>query len=245
MNRFLRSAALGLVLVCSPLVTSAQAQSVSEANMIFKTTTFNLNASGETILAPDMATISLGVITKGGSAAAALRANTTRMSEVVAALKAAGIERKDIQTSGLSIQPQYDYSNSTQRLTGYQASNQVTIVVRNLDKLGDVVDATVKVGANNLGGVTFGLQNPQAAEDAARQNAVKALMAKADLYAKATGYRVARIVSLSESGGFTPPSAPVPMMAMARMAADAAPTPVEGGELRVRMDVSATFEMAK
>ena len=132
----------------------------------------------------------------------------------MAALKKAGIAAKDIQTSGLNLSPQYVYEqNQPPRLTGYQASNQVTVTVHDLTKLGAAVDATVNAGANQVNGISFGLNDPTAAENAAREDAVKALQAKADLYAKATGYRIGRLVSLSEGGGYTP-QPPMPMMAM-------------------------------
>jgi uncharacterized protein YggE len=119
----------------------------------------------------------------------------------------------------------------------------VTIQVRDLARLGQTVDATVNAGATNVGGISFGLQDPQAAEDAARLDAVKALQAKADLYARATGYRIVRLVSLGEGGGYTP-APPMPMYAMAkREMADS--SPVSAGELKVRVDVSATYELVK
>ena len=166
------------------------------------------------------------------------------MNQVIAALKKGGIADRDIQTSGLNLNPQYVYQeNLPPKLTGYQASNQVTIVVRDLTKLGQAVDAVVNAGANTVGGISFGLQNSDAANDAARLEAVKALQAKANLYANAMGYRVSRLVTLSEGGGYSPPS-PMPMMAMASRD-KAESTPVEAGELKVRIDVNATFELAK
>jgi uncharacterized protein YggE len=211
----------------------------------FRASTFNLSAYGETRVAPDMATISLGVQTDAPTAAEALKGNNTRMNQVIAALRKAGVAQRDIQTSSLNLNPQYIYEqNQPPKLNGYQASNQVTITVRDLAKLGQAVDATVSAGANTVGNISFGLQNPKVAEDAARVEAVKALQAKADLYASATGYKIVRLVSLGEGGGYTPAPPPMPMYAMAKMErADS--TPVAGGELNVRIDVSATYEVAR
>ncbi len=210
----------------------------------FRATTFSLSAFGETKVAPDMATISLGVQTDAPTAAGALSANATQMTKVIAALKKAGIAERDIQTSGLNVNPQYVYEqNLPPKLTGYQASNQVTVQVRDLAKLGSTVDATVGAGATTVGGIAFGLQNPQAAEDAARVDAVKALQAKADLYARATGYKIVRLVTLGEGGGYTP-APPMPIYAMAKREMSDS-TPVAAGELKVRVDVSATYELAK
>lgn len=211
----------------------------------FKTTTFNLSAYGETLVAPDMATINLGVQTDAPTAAEALKANGARMNQVMAALKKAGIAARDIQTSNLSLNAQYAYEqNQPPKLTGYQASNQVTITVRDLTKLGAAVDATVGAGANTVNGISFGLVNPQAAEDAARLEAVKALRAKAELYGRATGYKTVRLVNLSEGGGYTPAPPPMPVFAMAkREMADA--TSISAGELKVRIDVSAVYEVSQ
>lgn len=210
----------------------------------FRASTFNLSAYGETRVAPDMATITLGVQNEELTAAGALKANGAKMNQVIAALRKAGIAERDIQTSNLNVNPQYVYEqNQPPKFTGYQVSNQVTVVVRDLNKLGQAVDATVSAGANTVGGISFGLQNPDAAENAARVEAVKALQTKADLYAKATGYKIVRLVSLGEGGGYTPAPPPMPMYAMAkREMADS--TQIAGGELKVRIDVSATYEVA-
>lgn len=245
MKALFRAAALGaLITVTSAGAALAQSAPTTTADTLFRATTLSLAASGEVSRKPDMATISTGVQTEAPTAAEALRLNATRMTQVIAALKKGGIADKDIQTSGLSLSPQYVYQeNLPPKLTGYQASNQVTVVVRDLTRLGLAVDAVVNAGANSLGGIAFGLQNSDAAEDAARLDAVKALQAKADLYARATGYRIARLVTLSEGGGYSPPT-PMPMLAMARMD-KAESTPVEAGELKVRIDINATFELVK
>lgn len=238
------AAALALGAVAAPVIASAQTPVTITAAPA--PTTFSLSAVGEVKVAPDMATINLGVNTDAATAGEALRANAAKMTAVIAALKKGGLTDRDIQTSNLSINPQYVYEqNVPPRLTGYQVSNQVTVTVRDLAKLGQAVDATVNAGANSAGGISLGLANPSVAEDTARQEAVKALNAKADLYAKATGYRLVRIVSLSEGGGYAPaPQPPYPVMAMARMK-EADSTPVAGGELRVRIDLSGVFEMAR
>ena len=120
----------------------------------------------------------------------------------------------------------------------------MAIRVVDLKKLGGALDAVVGAGANQINGVSFGLQNPEAAENAARREAVKALAAKADLYAQAAGYRVGRLVNLSEGGGYSP-QPPMPMARMMMAKADAAPTPVQGGELSVRIEVNGFYELTK
>lgn len=245
MMTLIRAGLAGLVLLAAPAsIAIAQATPpAAAADTLFRATTLNLSAYGETRIAPDMATINLGVMVEARTASAAMAANTQKMIQVLAALKAGGIAAKDIQTSGLSLNAQYAYEqNLPPRLTGYQAANQVTVTVHDLARLGAAVDAVVGVGANQVNGISFGLADSTAAENAAREQAVKALIAKADLYARATGYRVGRLVSLSEGGGY---SAPPPMPMLRMMKAEAASTPVSPGELNIRIDVTGLYELAR
>ncbi|HEY9233775.1 MULTISPECIES: SIMPL domain-containing protein [Phenylobacterium] len=247
MKTIIRAGAMALLLSSAAAPAAfAQTTQAATADSMFQTTTLNLSAHGETRVAPDKATINLGVVSEAPTAAAALSANSERMNTVIAALRKAGIADKEIQTSGLNLSAQYDYvQNEPPRLRGYQASNQVTITVNDLARLGPAVDATVKAGANQVNGISFGLKDPTAAENAAREEAVKALAAKADLYAKATGHRVQRLVNLSEGGGFVSPPPPMPVMAYARMEKAADATPVSGGELSVRVDITGLYELTK
>jgi len=131
MKTLMRAAALGLTLTMTAAASAALAQAAPPAaDTMFRATTLNLSAYGETKVAPDMATITLGVMTEGKTAAEAMQANATRMSAVMASLRKAGIADKDIQTSNLNLSPQYKYQeNQPPLLVGYQASNNVTITV--------------------------------------------------------------------------------------------------------------------
>jgi hypothetical protein len=170
--------------------------------------------------------------------------NAEKMNRVVAALKSAGVPDRAVQTSQLSLTPQYAYAEGQPpRLSGYESSNQVTVTENDLSRLGRLADAVVTAGANNVGDIAFGLANPVAAENLARVAAVKALEDKARLYADAAGYRIGRLVNLSEGGGAEPPS-PRPMMALAA-ARNATPTPVSPGELDIKVSVSGLFELVK
>ncbi|HZZ35064.1 MAG TPA: SIMPL domain-containing protein [Caulobacteraceae bacterium] len=247
MKTLMRAAGLSIALVTAAAGAHAQPiappQPAPTADPMFAATTLNLSAYGEARLPPDMATIALGVTNEAPTAAEALRANGVKMSAVVAALKKAGIEGRDLQTSNLSLNPQYVYEqNQPPRLNGYQASNQLTITVNDLARLGAVVDATVSAGATNVGQISFGLKNPLSAENTARVAAVKALQDKAALYASATGYHIRRLVTLSEGGGYVPPRPPMPMMAM-RAEGVAQSAVVETGELKVRIDITGMFEL--
>ncbi len=246
MKTLFRAAGLS-ALILAAAAPAAIAQTPPEvADNMFRATTLNVSAQGETKVAPDMATISLGVRTEAPTAQAAIAANAEKMASVVAALKKGGLADKEIQTSNLSLSPQYVYQeNLPPRLTGYQANNQVTVTVHDLKRLGKIVDATVNAGADNVGGVSFGIEDPTDAENAARLEAVRKLRAKADLYAGAAGYRVSRLVTMSEGGGYAPPAPPpMPMMAM-RAESAKFDTSVSPGELNVQVSVSATYELTR
>ena len=246
MKTFVRAGAMALLLAAAAAPAAFAQTAQPSAGSMFQTTTLNLSAYGETRVAPDKATINLGVVTEAATAAGALAANNEKMNSVIAALRKAGIAEKDIQTSGLNLNAQYDYvKNEPPKLRGYQASNQVTITVNDLAKLGGAVDATVKAGANQVNGISFGLKDPSAAENAARQEAVKSLAAKADLYARATGHRVNRLVNLSEGGSYMPSPPPAPMMAYARKEMADGGAPIAAGELNVRVDITGIYELSR
>lgn len=234
----LLTAALGLVAV--PAAAQAQVP-VSSAPVMIDGALLTIASDGETKLAPDLATINIGVVTQGATAEAALSANTAKMNAVVAAIKRAGVADRDIQTSNLSVNPQYTYGeNVPPKLNGYEANNQVTVKVRVLTNVGKVVDSVVNVGGNQVNGISFGLDDDTKAMDAARTAAVKKARARAELYASAAGLKVDRIVSISEGAMATPPY-PMPMMAQARMVGNGAPPPVAPGELTVTANVTVSF----
>jgi len=233
-------AALAILALLSATAPSAFAEDASP----FAATTLHLSASGEAHAAPTIATINFGVQTDASTAAGALRQNRVQMTATIAALKAQGVLAKDIQTSSLNLNPQYVFhEGQPQKLTGYQASNSVGVTVRDLAQLGAAVDAVVAAGANQINGIGFGLADPQHAEDEARRAAVKSLQAKAALYAEAAGYRVARLVSLSDTTSQPTPFQEV--IVTARRKSALASTPTEPGELEVTANVSAVFELKK
>ena len=212
--------------------------------------TIAIEGRGEVAAAPDMATINSGVTTQGATAREALDANTSAMAELIAALKAAGIEARDIQTSGFSVNPNYVYTDERDangytlppKINGYQVSNTVTVAVRKLDTLGSILDKSVTVGANTVNGVSFSVADPSDLYDEARKAAFADARAKAELYATVAGSALEDIVSISETQGFNQPQ-PYPMYAKAEMAADAA-VPVEAGELSFAINVNVQWELA-
>ncbi|MCR9268782.1 MAG: SIMPL domain-containing protein [Hyphomonadaceae bacterium] len=232
--------------VPSPTVTpNADPIATTHPNSIQPETTLSISAEGSVNREPDIAFLNAGVQTQGETAQAAMSANATAMNGVFDALAAANVDRTDMQTSNFSLQPQYDYSNRQSgqppRLTGYQASNQLTVRVRDLDTLGETMDALVSAGGNTFSGLRFALEDDRAAKNAARDIAMKEAIARAELYAAASGYEVARVVTISESGGFSPQ--PMAMMAESRSMDRA--TPVATGEVGYSVTVNVTFELRK
>lgn len=195
--------------------------------------------------APDMATVGTGVQTRAPTAREAMAANAAAMEKLIAAILKAGIARQDIQTSGINLSPQYDYSNQADgqgpRFIGYEASNQLSVKIRRIDKAGDVIDAMVQAGATNINGPSFGIADDTALLRQAREKAIKTAQERATFYAQAAGYRSVRLLSISENGDMP---RPVPMVMMAR--ADAAPkTAVEPGQLSTSVTLSFQYVLER
>ncbi len=204
--------------------------------------TITVTGEGRAEAAPDLATISLGVTTQGETAGAAMDANSAALAAVVTRLKAAGIADRDVQTSNLSLNPNWQQNDGTQppKIAGYVAMNVLTVRVRALDTLGEVLDSAITDGANTLNGISFGLDDPEPAMDKARIEAVQAAKARAELMVGAAGLKLGRVVSITEAGGYMPPM-PMPMY---RMEADMAKAvPVEGGEVGLTASVTMVFEI--
>jgi uncharacterized protein YggE len=202
----------------------------------------DINATGEVTRVPDVAVISAGVVTRSTSATAALQDAADRMERVVTALKRAGVADRDIQTSSVSLNPEYRYpENQSPQLTGYTASNQLTIRFRDIRNSGKILDALVAQGANQINGPNLTIDKPEAALDEARTNAIASGRARAELYARSLGLHVARVVAVSESAGYAvpPPAPPMPMMARAEMAS----SKIEPGEQKLQVSVAMTFEL--
>ena len=190
---------------------------------------------------PDLATVTLGVMTIGATAGEALSANSAAVKGVMDRLTAAGIDARDIQTSNLSLNPNYMVSDgmTAPLIQNYTASNMVTVVVRKLDTTGAVLDAAVKDGANTLNGLSFGLADQRPAQDKARVAAVADAKARAALLAEAAGVKLGGIVSISEGGSYQPPQ---PMF---RMAADSEAAPVSGGTLDITASVTMVWAIGQ
>ncbi|UAK24877.1 SIMPL domain-containing protein [Sphingomonas nostoxanthinifaciens] len=203
-------------------------------------TRLDISATADVTRPPDIARIGAGVVTQADSAVVALRDNAARMTATVAALRRAGVAAADIQTSAITLTPRYRYAdNQPPTLTGYEASNRVSVRLRGVERVGPTIDALVAAGANQLDGPNFEVEDPKAALDEARTKAIAEARARATLYARATGLSVRRIVRIDEqsAGG----GQPVRPMMLAMRKADA--TPVEAGEQTLSVTVQVTFEL--
>jgi uncharacterized protein len=207
-----------------------------------------VSGEGEAAAAPDMAVISLTVLREAETARAALDANNKAMAEVLAAMKAAGIADKDLQTAGFSIQPRYVYPDQSKpepeqpKIVGYSVVNTLSLRIRDLSKLGEIVDQAVTLGVNQGGDITFVKDDTSGLLEEARKKAMENAIAKAKTLTSAAGVATGRILEISEQS-FQPQ--PIPMaraeMAMAKGAADY--VPVAAGENSYRVNVNVTFEI--
>lgn len=235
--------ALFAALAAVPLATAPFASAVAQAPAAPRVegTRLDIVATGEARRTPDVASVSAGVVTQAANAGKAMADNAERMSTTIDALKKAGVAARDIQTQSLRLSPQYRYAdNQPPVLTGYQASNTVAVRLRDLARAGAVLDALVAAGANQINGPDLSVDHPEAALDEARTAALATARARAELYAKAAGLRVARIVTISESGTSEPSIVrPMPMMAMAKRAS----TPVEAGEDTLAVTLNVIFDL--
>lgn len=221
---------------------TAHAQTPAPYAMPADGTLLNLSSEAEAKRVPDVATLSAGVVTQAADGDGAMRQNAQQMEKVMQAIRAAGIAEKDVQTSGITLYPQYTYKEGqSPRITDYQASNTVNLKVRDLARLGKVLEALAAQGANQISGPSFEIDQPEPVYDEARVAALKQAQARAETYAKSLGLRVRRIVSISEgrSGG----ARPMPMMRAQAMAADAAAPPVSPGETRLSVNLEVAFEL--
>lgn len=227
-----------VVSACAPLAPQqALAQSTEPAPAI--TRTISVSGTGLAYTAPDKAMISIGVQTRDKDAGKAVDANTAAMNKILASLKAQGLADKDLQTQNFSIspQPEYDSSGNPTGVVNFVVDNTVVATVRNLPKLGATLSAAVAAGANNIYGISFGVQDPTQLQATARDLAVADARARAEALAKAAGVTLGDVISISESVSVAVPS---PVYARA-MAQDVASVPIATGEQTVSVDVSVTY----
>ena len=204
--------------------------------------TVSVTASAHISAAPDLAAISTGVQTEAATARDAMTLNSTAMAKLVDGLKAAGIASKDIQTTSVSVSPRYTNARDGKSpvINGYSATNQVRIVVRDLKRVGEILDAALTLGATQMGGISFDVTNAETLKDEARKDAMLNARRRAELFATAAGATVGQVLSIAEdvqTQGHT-----VGFRERAMKSASA-PVPVEAGALQLEATVNVTWSL--
>lgn len=193
---------------------------------------------------PDIVTIGAGVTTQASTAVEAMRTNAQAMNSVVERIKALGVPERDIQTTGINLGAMYDYDQARQRqvFRGYQASNRVSVKLRDIDRTGEVLDALVAAGATDLSGPDWSIDDDTAARAQARRQAMETARAQALEYARAAGYSDIRLLEISET---VAPQPPMPYLRAVRAEAADAATPVQPGMVQAGVTVRVTYEMTR
>lgn len=203
-----------------------------------------VTGTGEAASAPDLAILSIGVESEGATAADALKKNAAQMNATIAQLKKSGVADKDMQTQNLSVSPRYNYDDQNRgqppKITGYVASNMLTVKLRDIEKAGGVIDSAVADGANSLGSLSFGFAEPEKLMNEARKDAIADAKARAELYAGAAGVTLGPLLQIQD-GSAGPP--PMPYMYDRAVAQEAKATPIAVGESTVSASVTLIYEI--
>ena len=232
-------AAAALFVLAAPAAAQDRAMTDQQAPL----RTIAVTGQGTASAAPDLATLRFSVRSRGGTAGEAMRANAATMTKVRDRLRRAGIDARDMQTSGLGLNPYYEDRRSSgpnaREIAGYEAYNALMVRLREVDEAGRTIDAAIEAGANGLDSLQFGFEDDGALRDEARIAAVKNARAKASLLAKEAGVRLGQVLSITEGGA----ARPRPEMMMRSVQSDMASTPIEAGENEVGAQVSVVFEL--
>ncbi len=224
MRKDVLAKALAFLLILS---SEAHSQMQNQSAPALKGPTIQITGMGSVQAKPDTASISIGVSTEDGNAQNAVSRNNAATAKVISELDGAAIEKKDLKTSNFSVYPQYRTEGTDKhQVVTYRASNTVTVTVRDLDKVGDILTRAVTAGSNQISGPNFSVSEPEKYLSEARKKAVENAMAKASVYASAAGLKLGAILSMVEEGAAVPGYAP----RSASFAASGAPVPVEAGE---------------
>lgn len=207
-----------------------------------KTDTFSVSGEGKVTMVPDIAVVQAGVTAQGNTVTEVQNELNTKINAVSDAVKRLRVDEKDIRTTNYRIHPVYDYESPERTITGYEASSTLTIKIRDLDTANQVIDAATAGGANQIGGISFDTDDKTAAENQARELAVRDAKTKAEAAARTAGFSLGRIINYTEGGGA--PTRPV-MMEKNLMAEDAmgAPTQIEPGSSELTVTVSLSYEI--
>jgi len=246
-NKFLQGV-IGLLAVALIIFVGAKTRNAFQEYHYIGTTgrdTIQIGGYGKVSATPDLAQASLGITTDGAKVADIQTQNTQKMNAIVAAVKAMGVEDKDIQTSNYSIYPKYDYSNGKQNIVGYTVSQNVTVKIRKLETVGDVLGKAGELGANQVNGLNFTIDDPTTLQAQARDKALADARTKADEVANKLGLHIVKVVTFSESSNSPTPPMPYAydMKVEAANAGGASAPSVQSGSLDVESNVAVTYEV--
>jgi uncharacterized protein YggE len=206
--------------------------------------TLSANGEGTAYVVPDIAIVSIGVTTRGATAAAALASNSADLARVIDTVKGEGVADRDIGTTGFSIYPVYEQPQPMDgvepgpaKIVGYQVTNEVRVTIRDIAASGGILDKVVTAGANQVNGITFDNADRKTPADAALADAIRDATRQAGIMAEAAGVRLVRIVNVNASSGGGGP-------VFARLEAMAAAVPVMPGERAITANASVTWEIA-
>lgn len=206
-----------------------------------KTDTFTVRGEGISLAKPDIATISVGISANAATVSKAQEQINSVIAGISEAVKKLGIESKDIKTTNYNIHPNYDYQSGTQKITGYRASTSLSIKIRDIDKINDVIDLATANGANEVGNISFSVDDKTKAENEARQKAVAEAKKKAQEAANIAGFNLGKIINYSEN--FQDYPQPVYMGRDTITLEKGAPTQVEPGSSEIRVIVNLSYEL--
>ncbi len=205
------------------------------------TRSVTVSASATVTAKPDAANIQSGIQTEANTAAKALEANTKAMSNLIDGLKSMGIEPRDIQTSQFSVNPRYNHHRDGRPpdITGYQVTNEVSVLIRDTKQIGDILDKMIGLGANQMRGLNFIVTQAETLTDEARAKAVENARRRAELFAKAAGAEVGKVLEIREGGS----SGPGPRPMYEASARKSSAVPIESGEQNLSASVTVTWEL--
>src|SRR3989344_4208075 len=205
--------------------------------------TITVDGDGKIVAMPDLATINLGVQTEKTEVAAAQKENTEKMNKIIDAIKAQGVQPADIQTTNYQINPQYDYRDGSAKLRGYIVVQNLTLSIRDLSKIGRILEVAGSLGANQVGGLNFTVDKPENLKNNARDKAIANAKVKAESLAKSLGVRLGAIRSYNENG-FNPPIIYSKMEAFGVGGGLDTPAPaIEQGSLEINSHVTIVYEI--
>lgn len=234
-----------LLAAASALAMSPPAASAAEMHMQVSGPVVEVTVTEVVKADPDLASLSAGVTNLAPTAVEAMRENARQMNRVVDRIEALGVDRDDIQTTGINLNPEYVYEQETnqQRFSGYRAMNRVSVTLRNIDRTGEVLDALVAAGANDISGISWSIDDPTAAQEQARQAAFATARARAEGYARLAGMTGVRLLEVNETvqGG---PAIAYDLVATS-VSARAEFAPVRPGQVQTGVTISVKYEMTR